>query len=340
VRRWSRFLVSRILPVVLAAAAAAVPYFAPAYYVQFASKVLLMGLAAMALNFVVGFGGLISLCHAAFFGLSGYILAMVAPKYEPASLWLTLALAISGTALAALIIGALSLRTRGMYFIMVTLAFGEMLFFLFHDTPIGGGSDGTYIYDKPEVVLAGWTLLDLAKPTVFYFVVLGIVLASVALLSTLVRSHFGHALIAARDNERRARSLGFPVYRVRLIAFVISGALTGVSGYFAAVQFGVVVPQALGWHSSAILLVMVVLGGTRSVAAPLLGSVILLGLQEVLEGFTEHWKLAEGAIIILIVLAQPGGVLQLARSLIPSVVLAPSAQSTSITLEAGSRDSA
>ena len=294
------------------AAALALPFVAQTYYVQFATKVLLMGLLAMALNFVVGFGGLVSLCHAAFFGLAGYVLALTAPQYAPASIWTTLPLAVAAAALAAAAIGALSLRTRGVYFIMVTLAFGEMLFFLFHDTKIGGGSDGAYIYFKPAIAIAGMTLLDLERAANFYFLVLGCIAAAILLLRTLTRSPFGHALAAARDNERRARSLGFPIYRIRLTAFVISGALAGVAGYLAAAQYGFVAPQMLGWHLSATVLVMVVLGGLRSVTGPLVGAAVLMGLEEVLKATTAYWKVAEGLVIIALVLLLPGGVRQLA----------------------------
>jgi branched-chain amino acid transport system permease protein len=302
---------SRLWPAILLAAAAALPLLAPAYYVQFAAKILIMGLLAMGLNLVVGFGGLVSLCHAAFFGLAGYVLALAAPQYEAASLWTTLPLAAGAAALAALAIGALSLRTRGIYFIMVTLAFGEMLFFLFHDTKIAGGSDGTFIYLKPEAGIGSFALLDLEKPRTFYWVVLALTVAAIALLEAIVRSPFGRALEAARVNERRARSLGFPLYRIRLTAFVVSGALAGVAGYFNAAQFGYVAPQMLGWHLSATALVMVVLGGMRTVTGPLLGAAILIGLEEVLRILTEHWKLAEGIVIMVIVLTLSGGVRQL-----------------------------
>lgn len=298
-------------------ALAALPFLVPAYYVQFATKVLIMGQLAVALNLVVGFGGLVSLCHAAFFGLAGYGLALMTPADGPASLWLTLPVCVGGSALAALAIGALSLRTQGIYFIMVTLAFGEMAFFLFHDTAIAGGSDGTYIYFKPEVALAGVTLLDLERPRVFYWVVLALALGTVALVAALTRSPFGRALAAARDNERRARSLGFPVYRVRLTAFVVSGALAGLAGYFAAAQYGFVAPQMLGWHLSATILVMAVLGGLATVAGPLLGAFVLMGLEEVLKGATQHWKLVEGLVIMVLVLAVPGGVRDLARYAFP-----------------------
>jgi branched-chain amino acid transport system permease protein len=300
------------VPLVLVVAAVALPFLAPTYYVQFGAKILLMGMLAMALNLVVGFGGLVSLCHAAFFGLAGYILALASPQGEGASIWLTLPLAMAVCGFAALVIGALSLRTRGIYFIMVTLAFGEMLFYLFHDTKIGGGSDGLYIYFKPGVAIGGLTLLDLDNPRSFYLVALGLVLLTILLLRTLINSPFGHALAAARDNERRARSLGFPILQVRLIAFVISGVLSGVAGYFSAAQFGFVAPQLLGWHLSATILVMVVLGGMRSIVGPLIGALVIIGLEEVLKSSTEYWKLIYGLIVITIVFALPGGVQQLA----------------------------
>lgn len=326
----------RLLPALALAAALALPFLAPGYYVQFASKVLLIGIAAMALNLVVGFGGLVSLCHAALFGLAGYGLALLSPKYDPAPVLTTLPLAVAGSAIAALLIGALCLRTRGIYFIMVTLAFGEMLFFLFHDTAIGGGSDGAFIYVKPEIVLFGWKPVDLEKPAQFYFTALALTLATILLLRAIVASPFGRALAAARDNERRARSLGFPVYRIRLTAFVISGALAGVAGYFTAAQFGFVAPQMLGWHLSALLLVMVVLGGMGSVTGPLVGAFALLGIEEALKSTTEHWKLIEGLIVILVVLTLPGGLRQLAAMVaLPAKERAPTPPPAPVAPEAG-----
>ena len=298
---------ARLIVIALLIAAIALPWMAPTYYVQFATKVFILGILAVALNLVVGFGGLVSMCHAAFYGIAGYVLALAAPKYEAASLWLTLPLAVAAASAAALVIGALSLRTRGVYFIMVTLAFGEMMFYFFHDTKFAGGSDGAFINIKPDAMLFGVTILDLDKARVFYWLVLALGVLTIALLYILTNAPFGRALAAARDNERRARSLGFPIYRLRLTAFVISGALAGLAGYFAAAQFGYVAPQMLGWHQSAIALVMVVLGGQRSIAGPLLGAIIVLGLEEWLKGLSEYWKLAEGLIIIAIVFAFPGG---------------------------------
>ncbi|WP_424627789.1 branched-chain amino acid ABC transporter permease [Bradyrhizobium sp. SYSU BS000235] len=288
-------------------AAVALPLFVPTYYVQFASKVLIMGVLAMALNLVVGYGGLVSLCHAALFGLGGYALALLSPKYDAVSFWWSFPAAVALSGIAALVIGALALRTRGIYFIMVTLAFGEMLFFGVHDSKFAGGSDGAFIYNKPSIMIGSWAVLDLDKPLTFYFVILALTVAVVAFLSRLVSSPFGRVLKASRENERRARALGFPVFRVRLTAFIISGMIAGAAGYFSAAQFGFVAPQMLGWHLSATILVMVLIGGMHSVAGPLVGAMILIGLEESLKGLTEHWKLIEGIIVIGIVLAMPSG---------------------------------
>ncbi|MGL4325158.1 MAG: branched-chain amino acid ABC transporter permease [Beijerinckiaceae bacterium] len=296
-------------------AAIALPFFAPGYYVQFAAKAMLMGTLALALNFVVGFGGLVSLCHAAFFGLAGYMLGFMTPESGGASLWISLPVALLVVGVVAAIIGALSLRTRGIYFIMVTLAFGEMLFYLFHDTKIGGGSDGMYIYFKPELKLGSSMLVDLENGTAFYFLVLACLAASALLVRMLVQSPFGHALMAARDNERRARSLGFSVFQIRLTAFVISAMIAGLAGYFSAAQFGFVAPQMLGWHLSATVLVMVVLGGMSSIIGPIVGAFALIGLEELLKSTFEHWKLIKGLIVIALVFALPGGLQQLGAML-------------------------
>jgi branched-chain amino acid transport system permease protein len=304
-----------ILVVAALAFAVALPFFAPNYYVQFASKAMLMGMLALSLNLLVGFGGLVSLCHAAFFGLAGYMLAFLTPESGGASIWLSLPVTLLAVGMVAAVIGALSLRTRGIYFIMVTLAFGEMLFYFFHDTKIGGGSDGLYIYFKPEVMLGGWPLIDLENSRAFYYVVLVCLAGSALLIRMLVQSPFGHALAAARDNERRALSLGYSVFRIRLAAFVISAMLAGLAGYFSAAQFGFIAPQLLGWHLSATVLVMVVLGGMSSVLGPIIGAFALIGLEEILKSSIEHWKLVKGLIIIALVYLLPGGLQQLGAML-------------------------
>lgn len=313
----ARALAPNTNALVLAALAAGLilPLVAPGYYVQFAAKAMLMGMLALSLNLVVGFGGLVSLCHAAFFGLAGYMLAFLSPDSAGASIWVSLPLALLAVAAVAAVIGTLSLRTRGIYFIMVTLAFGEMLFYFFHDTKIGGGSDGLYIYFKPEIALGGLTLIDLESNRAFYYVVLACLIGSALLIRMLVQSPFGHALAAARDNERRALSLGYSVFRVRLTAFVISAMIAGLAGYFSAAQFGFIAPQMLGWHLSATVLVMVVLGGLSSVLGPILGAFALIGLEELLKSSIEHWKLVKGVVIIALVFLLPGGLQQLGHLL-------------------------
>jgi branched-chain amino acid transport system permease protein len=316
---------TNILVLAAFAAAVALPFFAPGYYVQFAAKAMLMGMLALSLNLVVGFGGLVSMCHAAFFGLAGYMLAFLSPESSGASIWLSLPVALLAVGAVAAMIGALSLRTRGIYFIMVTLAFGEMLFYFFHDTKVGGGSDGMYIYFKPEIALGGLTLLDLESNRAFYYVSLACLAGSALLIRMLVQSPFGHALAAARDNERRALSLGYSVFRIRLAAFVISAMIAGLAGYFSAAQFGFIAPQMLGWHLSATVLVMVVLGGMSSVLGPIVGAFALIGLEELLKSSVEHWKLIKGLVIIALVFALPGGLQQLGQMLRKPVDDAPPA---------------
>ncbi|WP_137130952.1 branched-chain amino acid ABC transporter permease [Rhizobium sp. FY34] len=287
------------------------------YYLQFAAKVMLLGILAMSLNLNVGFGGMVSLCHAAFFGLAGYVLVLVTPEYEAPNLVWTLLVALAVVALVAAVIGALSLRTRGIYFIMVTLAFGEMLYFLFHDTSIGGGSDGIFLYVKPLLTLGGLSI-DLENPLTFYMVALVCCALSWALITHLLASPFGDSLTAARDNERRAMSLGIPVFAVRLVAFIVSAVMAGLAGYLSAAQFGFVAPQMLGWHMSAVALVMVVLGGTRKVAGPLFGAVVLVVLEDILKIYLgEQWKLVYGGVIVALVLFLPGGLQDILRLTLP-----------------------
>jgi len=304
---------ARALLAALLIAALLLPMIAPTYYLQFFAKAMLLAIVAASLNLVVGFGGMVSLCHGAFFGLAGYVLALASPSSSGASLWTSLPLALLVVAVAAALVGALALRTRGIYFIMATLAFGEMFFYFFHDTRVANGSDGIYIYFEPEIVIAGWRLVDLGNKTSFYYVALASLQLAIIVISTLVRSPFGAALMAARDNEQRARSLGFPVFRIRLTAFVLAAVLAGIAGYFSASQFGFVAPQTLGWHVSATLLIMVVLGGMKSVLGPVFGAFALLGLEEILKSNIEHWKLIEGVIVIALVFMLPGGLQHLAQ---------------------------
>lgn len=302
-------------------ALALLPLFAEKYYIQLFTKMMIMAIFAMSLDLLVGYTGLVSLGHAAFFGVAGYMLAFAAPQYQSANLWLSLPLAMGCSALLALVIGTLALRTSGIYFIMVTLAFAQMVFFLFHDTEIAGGADGIYVYAKPVATIAGWQPFTLENHTHFFFVVLVLLVLVYAGLRLLLDSLFGHVIVGIRVNEQRMRSLGYRTYRYKLVCFVLAGALAGMAGYFAAAQFGFVSPETLGWHQSGAVLMMVILGGMGTLTGAVVGAFAMmlleLGLQDLpdLGGIelAKHWQLFLGAFIVGAVLLLPHGLLGLRR---------------------------
>jgi branched-chain amino acid transport system permease protein len=294
------------LLIVLGIGAASVPFLLSGYEIKLATTITIQAGLAVALGFAVGPAGLISMGHAAFYGLAAYLFAMVAPKAGPADLLLTGVLAIAGAAAGAALVGALSLRSRGLYFIMMTLAFGQLGFHVFNDTGIGGSSDGSYIYSRPELHLPGLTV-SLENARAFYAFVAVVVGAVVVLCWVLKRSAFGSILAAARDNDRRVRAFGFTPYWYRLVAFTISGAMAGAMGYLTAAQNGFVAPQMLAWHASALALVMVLIGGKDTVSGPALGAILLLMAEEILQRLTEHWIFAIGLLIVAVVLVAPSG---------------------------------
>lgn len=292
---------------------AAFPLIGTTFYVQLGAKIMLMAIFAMSLDLLVGHTGLVSLGHAAYFGVAAYALALISPKYEAASVWLTLPAAVAASAVAALVIGFLVVRTAGIYFIMVTLAFAQMLYSVFHDTGLGGGSDGIYIYARPEMSVAGLKPVDLENPLHFYYLVLVLMLGVYALLSKVLRAPFGRALAGIKANENRMRSVGYPVFAYKLGAFVLGGALAGVAGYLAACQFGFVNPEILAWHHSGTVLMMVILGGMGKLHGAVLGAFAYVLLQELLSApavfgaYAKHWQLPMGSFIVLMVLALPHG---------------------------------
>jgi len=292
------------------------PWIAEKFTVQLATRLLIMAIFAMSLNLLVGFTGLVSLGHAAFFGVAGYCLALASPQYEAASLWTTLPLAMLASGVLALAIGLLVLRTGGVYFIMATLAFAQMVYFLFHDSGLAGGSDGLYINARPAASIAGWQPFDLEKFTHLHFVVLAAFVAVFGFLALLRASPFGATLSGIRVNEARMRSLGFATFRYKLACFVIAGAIAGLAGYLAAVQYGVVNPEMLGWHLSGSVLMMVILGGLGTLSGPVIGAAAMLllelGLQSVPAMGTlepgRHWQLPMGIAIVLVALFLPRGI--------------------------------
>jgi branched-chain amino acid transport system permease protein len=289
-------------------ALAAFPLVGSDFYVQLLSKVMILAILAMSLNLLVGFTGLVSLGHAAFYGLGAYALVFASPEYEAAWLWTSLPLAMIGSGLAALAIGALSVRTSGIYFIMVTLAFAQMLYFLFHDGKFAGGSDGVYVYVKPDASILGVAPFDLESKAQFYYVALGAMALVYLLLRVVLQSLFGRVLDGIRANEHRMRGLGFPTYRYKLAAFGLAGALAGLSGYLSAAQFGFVNPEMMGWHTSGDVLMMVILGGMGTLFGPILGAFVLVLAQELFSDLTRHWLLLMGGFVILVVLVLPNGI--------------------------------
>jgi branched-chain amino acid transport system permease protein len=294
---------------------AAFPLLGSAFYVELVAKVMILAILAMSLDLLVGGTGLVSFGHAAYFGIGAYALGLAAPRYEAASLLATLPLAVGAAALAALAVGALVVRVQGVYFIMATLAFSQMFYFLVHDTEFGRGSDGITIALRPVARVAGFRALDLDDPRHVYGLVLAAFAGVLFFLRALRGSPFGRALQGIRQNEHRMRSLGFPVYRYKLTAFTLAGAIAGLAGYLSALQYGFVNPELLSWHQSGNALVMLILGGPGSYAGAALGAFSFVALQEVFQAFTDRWQLALGATIVLLVLALPGGLSSLGERL-------------------------
>jgi branched-chain amino acid transport system permease protein len=311
-----RSVVRRVLFAAAVLALAALPAIASPYYLQLVTRIMIFGIFALSLDLLVGYTGLVSLGHAAFFGLGAYALALLSPQDAAANLLTTLPAALGIAALVALAAGVLVLRTSGVYFIMVTLAIAQMLYYVFHDTKLGGGSDGIYIYARPEIAFGGWVLSLESKPG-FYYLVLLMLLAVYALLYQLLRSPFGRALQGIKVNEARMQSLGFATFRYKLAGFVIAGALGALAGYLGAMQFGFVNPELLSWHASGNVLMMVILGGVGSLAGPVMGAFAFVLLQEVFESFTKHWLLLMGGSVVLVVLLLPKGLYGLLDMIFP-----------------------
>jgi len=288
------------------------PFAGATFYTELVTKMMILAIFALSLDLIVGYTGLVSFGHAAFYGVGAYTLALLAPRYDAANLWLTLPAAIVVAGLAALAVGAFVIRVKGIYFIMVTLAFAQMFYFVFHDTKFGRGSDGISMNFKPVASIAGFTPFDLGSATHVYYFVFVAMLAVFLFLRVLLRSAFGRALQGIRSNEHRMRSLGFPVYRYKLASFAIAGALAGLAGYLSAMQFGFVNPELLSWQQSGNVLLMLILGGLGSLYGGVVGAFAFVALEEIYSSLTTHWQLLLGGTIIALVIFLPGGLASLA----------------------------
>lgn len=284
------------------------------FYIGLASRILIYGLAAASLDLILGFGGMVSFGHAAFFGAGGYVVGILYMHGFEGSAFLGLVpgsdnalLVWPGALLAggllALVIGAISLRTGGVYFIMITLAFAQMLYFFFVSLEAYGGDDGLSLYGRST--LPG---LDLGDDTSFYYVVLALLLLFLWLGGRLVDSRFGMVLRGVRENERRMAALGYPVYRYKLAGFALAGAAAGLAGALIANQTEFVSPSLMHWTRSGEILVMVILGGMGTLFGPVFGAAAFLLLEEVLAGWTEHWMIVLGPLLIFVVLFARRGI--------------------------------
>jgi branched-chain amino acid transport system permease protein len=303
----------RPLLAVLAAAFVALalfPLVATDFYAQMVARMMILGIFAMSLDLLLGITGLVSLGHAAFFGLAGYALAFLTPAGQPVSLWWSLPAAVAAAALAALVIGFFVVRTRGIYFIMATMAFAQMVYYVFFDNKVLGGSDGLYINFKPD---AG--LFDLENKRVFYYFTLAVLLLVYVFLRRLLWSPFGRALAGIRVNEHRMRAMGYRTFGYKLAAFTLGGGLAGLAGYLLAAQTGYVNPELMGFHASAHAIMMVILGGMGNFAGAILGAfafeLLLQWFKDLpaIGGFDlgKHWQLWMGLFIVLaIVFARRG----------------------------------
>ena len=300
--------------VLLALLAVAVPFMFSGYEIKLATTIAIQMGLAVALGLVIGPAGLTSVGHAAFYGAAAYILAAMSPKYEAADMLLTAAVAILVAAAFAAVVGAVSIRSRGMYFILMTLAFGQLGYHFFHDTKIVGTADGAYVDTRPELHLPGLKVAFTTN-TSFYWLTVVVVFAVILICWFIRRSAFGSVLLAARDNEARTRAFGFSPYTARLIAFTISGALAGAMGYLTAAQKGFVPPEMLAWHASAFALVMVLIGGKDTTSGPAVGAILLLLAEEILQRYTDYWLVGVGLIIVVAVIAAPRGVVPFAAGL-------------------------
>ena len=305
-------------------ALAAFPFVGSEFYQQMVARMMILAIFAMSLDLLQGVTGLVSLGHAAFFGLGSYALALMSSDNGPVSLWWTLPAAVAVAGLFALVIGFFVVRTRGIYFIMVTMAFAQMLFYLVLDNkelnflgllPLRlGGSDGVYINFKPDAAL-----FDLENKKVFYYFVLACLVLVYVFLRRLLWSPFGRALAGIRVNEHRMRAVGFGSFSYKLTAFTLAGALAGLAGYLWGAQTGFVNPELMGFHMSAHAIMMVILGGMGNFAGAIVGAFAFEFMLELFKdlptvgGFRlgKHWQLWMGLFIVAVIIFAPRGLLGL-----------------------------
>jgi branched-chain amino acid transport system permease protein len=267
------------------------------------TRIIILALAAVSLNLILGYGGMMSFGHAVYLGIGGYSVGILAHEgiYSGFVQW---PVALAASALFALVIGALSLRTRGVYFIMITLAFAQMAYYVVAGLARYGGDDGLTVYKRSQFIEP----INLSNKTQLYYVCLASLYASIYLVWRIVNSRFGMVIQGSRSNDTRMRAIGFPTFRYKLTCFVIAGTLCGLSGALLANHTDFVSPAMMYWTRSGDLIIMVVLGGMGSLVGPVFGAMALLVLEETLSGITEFWQIILGPLLLLVVLFARGGI--------------------------------
>jgi branched-chain amino acid transport system permease protein len=320
------FTIRNIVSVALLVALALLPLYAhlagDRFLLILFTRIIILAMAAVSLNLILGYGGMMSFGHAAYIGIGGYAVGMLAHEgvYSGFVQW---PVALLASALFALVIGALSLRTRGVYFIMITLAFAQMAYYVVSGLSRYGGDDGLTIYKRSQFVAP----LDLSNKVQFYYVCLALLYGSIYLVWRLVNSRFGMVIQGSRSNDVRMRAIGFPTYRYKLVCFVIAGTMCGLAGALLANHTDFVSPGILYWTRSGDLIIMVVLGGMATAVGPLFGAVALLVLEEALPFLiklsgtpffgdaagraSEYWQIIMGPLLLLVVLFARGGIMGL-----------------------------
>ena len=271
------------------------------FYIALATRILIFALAATSLNLILGFGGMVSFGHAAFLGVGAYTVVILS-QMGLVDAWVVWPTAMVVAGLFAFLIGAVSLRTQGVYFIMITLAFAQMMYYLVVSFKAYGGDDGMSLPARSRI-----GFLDLSNDTHFYYATLLACVAVLILIARVLNARFGYVLQAIRENEVRMQSLGYAVFRYKLCAFVMSGALAGLAGALLANQSGFVSPAMMQWSQSGMLMMMVILGGVGHLYGGVWGAIVFLLLEETLSHFTIHWQLGLGALLLMVVLLLPNG---------------------------------
>jgi branched-chain amino acid transport system permease protein len=291
------------LLLVLAAAPFIFEWINQPFYLDLLSRALILGIAAVSLNLILGFGGMVSLGHAAYIGIGAYCVG-IPSYYDYYNGWLHMALALSVSASFALVTGAISLRTKGVYFIMITMAFSQMVYFTFLSLEEYGADDGLVIYSRSE--FPAWLSMD--SGISLYYWIFAVLLLALYFTHRLVHARFGRVIVGAKFNEQRMQALGFNTYRYRLACYVISAMICSLAGMLFGNFTGFISPDMVGWARSGELIFMVIIGGVATLFGPLVGTIVFVLLEELLSAITVYWHLIFGILLVALVLFGKGGI--------------------------------